>query len=537
VEARVVNTGQSGQFQLAVGNQTIDVSAALKLQEGALIRLLVQGSGSGQRLTVLPTPVPATAQPHGQSQQTLPLMPQQSAAPQTQVVRARAQPVAAPPSSSGATAQPPQPTVQGQPTAGQPVAAHSNTVPTRPVVVATNGAGVSQQPLPPAASTATNLSPNQNAAPQPAPGGQQVLAHELQSGTVLRLQTQGAGVNARPVLAPVANPPTAETASRPGPAGQFPLQAVSLAPLQQAITQTVQSAVIRQDSITTLLTTLAGLGAKLANLPKPVAQAGSDLLAARVNLNGQPLDGTALKHAFNRSGVLYESSLLKNTGQTPPKGDIKASLLNLRGALGNWLGGDAESKTPAQNRPPPPTPGAPPRAERPTLLQFAANPPNVESGTRLLGQTDAALARMRLMQISSLPDGGLRAGQTAGGPAELNIELPLLFGGEMSVGQFQIMRDGERGSGRDQNGEWKMRFSINFSQTGEVGVTVALRGGKTHVMLWAEREQTADELNNALTQLEDALEARGLNPGTLQCRMGHPPQGKKPVGVFMDSCS
>ena len=82
-----------------------------------------------------------------------------------------------------------------------------------------------------------------------------------------------------------------------------------------------------------------------------------------------------------------------------------------------------------------------------------------------------------------------------------------------------------------------MRFSINFSQTGEVGATVSLRGGKTGVMLWAEREETAAVLKESQGELEEALAARGLEPGAIRCRHGLPPQAKKPVGAFMDNCS
>jgi hypothetical protein len=145
---------------------------------------------------------------------------------------------------------------------------------------------------------------------------------------------------------------------------------------------------------------------------------------------------------------------------------------------------------------------------------------------------------MQLTQLTSLSDGSFRAAQgPAGAASEINIELPLLFGGEMSVGQFQIFKDDGKGPDADRDGEWKMRFSINFSQIGEVGATVSLRGGKTGVMLWAEREETAAVLQESQGELEEALTARGLEPGAIRCRHGHPPQARKPVGAFMDNCS
>ncbi len=538
VEARVVQSGQGGSAQIVIANQPIDISAALKLQEGALIRLLVQGTGPNTRLTVLPAPAqtPVTPQTNAQPAPIPPSqLPVASAPAQAQATQAAAQP-ATPPSPANTQQAPAlQSPPQNQPALTSTAAAGPAPAQARPVPATTNGSGAVPQTL-----TAHSASQ-----PNPAPVGGVAAGRDtaavrpgaatpLAPGTVLRLDRQVSDGQVRPVLVP-------ETSARASqvrePSGLTPpVRAVSPSPLQQAVHQTAQSAVARQDSITTLFTTLAGLGTKLANLPKPVARAGADLLAARVPLDGKPLDGAALKQAFNRSGVLYESALLKSTGQAPPQGDIKANLLGLRGALKTWLGNEAEPKLPTANRPPPPTPGASPRAERPGP-QPQPLPPNTETGARLLGQTEAALARTRLTQISSLPDAVMRTGQVATAPAELNIELPLMFGGELSVGQFQILRDGGHGADVERDEQWKMRFSIHFTRTGEVGATVSLRGGKTHVMLWAERDETAEALNAALGDLETALDARGLNPGTLRCRAGHPPQANKPVGAFMDNCS
>ncbi|MDA7947571.1 MAG: flagellar hook-length control protein FliK [Hyphomicrobiaceae bacterium] len=537
VEARVANSGPGGAAQIVIANRSIDISAALKLQEGALIRLLVQGAGQNTRFTVLPPAASTQAVSHANVRHApIPLSQHPASASQAQSAQASAQ------SAGGPSPRPvavPQPGASGQPhpsptqsittgstgTQAQPVSVNGNVAPT---IAQAPSQISSAQPSSTASvsGAATPVSTPQTGTPAP-----------LEPGTILRIDRQVSQGRIQPILVPDGEAGSSRIGRQGGTASPQALQGANLSPLQQAVQHTAKGAVVRQDSITTLLSSLAGLGARLASLPKPVAQAGSELLGARIPLDGKPLDGAALKQAFNRSGILYESSLLKNTGQAPPKGDIKANLLNLRTALRAWLGSEVEPKLPAANRPPPPTPGAPPRADRPTPPQAQALPPNTETGSRLLGQTEAALARTRLTQISSLPDGLMRAGQPSSGPAELNIELPLVFGGEMSVGQFQILRDGAHGSEHEQDDEWKMRFSIHFTQTGEVGATVSLRGDKTHVMLWAERDDTAETLKEALGELEQALEARGLKPGTLKCRAGHLPQGNKPVGAFMDNCS
>jgi len=331
------------------------------------------------------------------------------------------------------------------------------------------------------------------------------------------------------VSTPTGNPATNQPASGAG------APAAVVNPGLHAVVHTAQGAIAQQDSIAALLTSLAGLGSKLSDLPEPATRSGSGLLASQLRLDGKPLDGATLKQALQRSGVFLENTLAKGTPAL--QGDIKSGLLKLAGVLRNWLGEGTTAKTPSENRPSPPASGHTPRAERPATPQAPGDLSPRDTGARLLAQADAALSRMRLSQISSLPEHFARGGQATGSSPELNMELPLLLGSELSVGQFQVLRDGKNGADRDAGGAWKMRFSINFSQTGEVGATVSLRGRKVGVMLWAEREDVVQALSDMLDDLEVALEARGLEAGALRCRHGHPPQARTPVGIFMDDCS
>ena len=543
VEARVVGAGQGGTTQLSIGNQIVDAALTVRLQPNTLVQLLVQGSGPNIRLTVLPQPSQGQAapqpqpQPQPQTAQPAP-QPQPQPQPQSQAVQAAIRPGSTVAPALGSSKAVPQVQVQPQPVA------------TSPIVIQTGASGASGArpvlvPVPSPGAPARSATPpvQIGAAATPAvPGSNQnaPIAPQLEPGTVLRFQPQGRVVNARPVLVPVANPNAASPSTPAPPQNVLPIAVPAPNPLQQSVAQTVQNAVVRQDSITTLLASLAGLGTKLADLPKPVAQAGAELLAGRLNLSAKPLDGAGLKQALFRSGVLFENTLHKSGVQVLPQGDLKSALLTLRNELRIWLGtsgSEAQAKPPTQ-QPPPPTPGAQPRAGTPSSLPMPANLSAMEPGARLLAQTESALARLQLTQLSSLPESSMRVAQgPAGAASEVNIELPLLFGGEMNVGQFQIFKDGGKEADGKRDGAWKMRFSIHFRQTGEVGATVSLRGGKTGVMLWAEREDTAAVLKESQGELEEALAARGHEPGTIRCRHGSPPQAKKPVGAFMDNCS
>jgi len=550
VEARVVTSGQGGNAQLAIGNTLVDAALQVKLQEGALVRLLVQGAAPNIRLTILPnapqvagSQASAQVPPQPTAQQSLPAQPQATVSqPGVPVAQSQAglqsqgvsQPVSTPAgnASSQPATVPAQTTASSQvPTATPITATRSANLPGQLASVPNSQAGAAR-PVLVNGSTASIAS--QNVVNATGSAQLSVTAQQLPPGTVLRVQIHGVGPQARPVLVPVQGGETSRSTQTPASTQQnFP--AVIANPVQQAITQTIQASVFRQDSVAALLTTLAGLEGKLSELPRPVAQAGAELLNGRINLDGKPLDGPALKQALQRSGVLLESLLGK--GATASQGDLKSGLLKLASVLRAFVGEGANAKTESGHRPPPPTPGATPRAGQPSNGSSPPDLPPREMAARLLGQADAALSRMRLTQLSSLPDAVVRGGQASGPAAELNMELPLLLGGQLSVGQFQILRDGKNGSGREKDGSWKMKFSVNFSQTGEVGATVSLRAKKIGVMLWAEREDVAEALDEMSGDLEQMLIARGLEPRSIRVRQGLPPPAKRAIGAYMDNWS
>lgn len=542
VEALVVSSGQGGKAQLAIANQVVEAALEARLQAGLLVRLLVQGTGANTRLIVLPSqnglrgqpPVPvqpAAGQIQGAGASQAPVLATTSPQTATPATTARGQTVSAQAPTATAQYQ-----AQGTAVARTGAQANSATAPVQNAVPAQSTVALPKNVVavprtvpanPGGGGAAAPASQANTAAQLPSATGQ------LQPGTILQLRTEGTGSNVRPVLVQVDQPAAVNRPAQP----RTPPVLTALNPLQQAVAQTVQSSVFRQDSISALLTSLAGLGAKLSDLPKPVAQVGAELLAARLEFGAKPLDGAALKLALARSGVLLENTLARPPGPGMQPGDIKSALLKLGDALRLWLGDGVTPKPGTEQRPPPPAPGVTPRAERPTNLPLPPSLSNTETGARLLGQTDAALARMRLTQISSLPDGFARGSQGSAPAPELNMELPLLLGGELGVGQFQILEDGGKKGGREGDGGWKMRFSVNFSQTGEVGATVSLRRRRIGVMLWAERDDMAEILEDMTPELEGMLAARGLEPGSIRCRHGHPPQARRPIGAYMDNSS
>jgi hypothetical protein len=290
---------------------------------------------------------------------------------------------------------------------------------------------------------------------------------------------------------------------------------------QAALTQMVPAALAQQGSPAPLLQALAAAVARTVPLPAPVLRAAAQLLAIRIPVAA--LKGDALKTAVERAGVTLEAILA--TGSPPPANDAKAGLLALRSALVSWLGEQAPIDP--VRRVPPPIKGETLRAQvADALPELPAAARDI--GRVLHGHTEAALSRLKLMQLASLPDAdGLRQS----GP-EMRLELPLLVGNELAMAQLQIFRDGSRRRDAAKRG-WAMRFAVATQATGEVGAEVGLIGKSVTVALWAGEEATAKALAESLPELSQSLGALGL-ASSVRLRAGPPRGAVSTPGQFVD---
>ena len=290
----------------------------------------------------------------------------------------------------------------------------------------------------------------------------------------------------------------------------------------------IPEALGNQDSAGPLLTSLATVVEKPGALPEPILRAALGVLAQRIIVSDGKVQASQIEQAVVRSGVTLEASLLQDAPQ--PK-DAKAGLLALREALVKWLGGAPVPSIPSHDAAPPPIKGLPLRAvpiEAPPLPDVAK-----DAGRLLHSEADAAVSRLKLMQLASLPDAD------PGKPSapSLRMELPFLIGHELVMAQIQVGRDGTRRE-QDRKRGWTMRFALNFSQTGEVGAEIGVLGKAVNVALWAAEPETAVAMNETLPELTRSLEAVGLKPGAIRIRHGVPAEPQKPAaGRLLDSVS
>jgi hypothetical protein len=285
----------------------------------------------------------------------------------------------------------------------------------------------------------------------------------------------------------------------------------------------IPEALARQNSIAPLLASLAAVVAKPGALPEPVLRAALQVLGQRVQVPASGPTAEAIETAVAKSGLYLEAALSKGA----PLPDLKSGLVALKGALATFLGGNPAPVTAAQQAAPP-LRGMPPRAELPDIPPLPDAPR--DAARALHSQADAALSRVKLMQLASLPDADPVRAQTP----ELRLEIPFLIGQELVVAQFQVFRDAARRQAEGKRG-WAMRFAMNFAATGEVGAEVGLLGRSVNVALWAADPDTAASLEASLPELAPALASIGLEPGAVRVR-GLPPETPKPAsGHYLDS--
>ena len=118
-----------------------------------------------------------------------------------------------------------------------------------------------------------------------------------------------------------------------------------LTPVERAaVSAAAQTAATEQDSLAPLFANL-GAAASSGNLPPKLQQAIAQVLAQQTSLD-QNLNGSDIKSAFQKSGILLEASLA--SGSIPPSGapDLKAALIVLRQTLQTALGTSAAVTAP-----------------------------------------------------------------------------------------------------------------------------------------------------------------------------------------------
>jgi hypothetical protein len=185
---------------------------------------------------------------------------------------------------------------------------------------------------------------------------------------------------------------------------------------------------------------------------------------------------------------------------------------------------------------PPPFRGAQPSAQPVALPSLPPDAAPATAMRRLLGDTEAALARQTLLQVASLPD-RVDSSTPRVDPAapRWHFEIPFATPQGTAMAEFEISRDGGGSELEAAKRIWQARFSLDVEPAGPVHALVSLIGETTSVRMWAERPETATQLRAGAAQLSHALAKAELQPGDIVIGDGKPPQSAPaPAGHFLD---
>jgi len=295
------------------------------------------------------------------------------------------------------------------------------------------------------------------------------------------------------------------------------------------LTQALRVALPRQTALPPLLANLAWLAAssekaQAAPLSPAVTQLTSQLFN---NLASAASVATAqgFKDALYNSGLFLENKLAHPASGQEQQGlpnDFKAGLLRLLEGL------HAEGAR-SQNSSNLPTTAQPPLRDSPLQAQPAVSasiPAQSSSGAaaELTHQTEGALARLQLNQLTSLP--------TAEHPAPLwTLELPLRHNGRADLLHMRIEQDQTTKQSGAQNTSWTVSLGLDLDGLGPMHARITLAGERVSTTLWAERGETVALLDKHLDELYHGLTRAGLKTDTIRCQQGEPPRATSGAAI------
>ncbi len=288
---------------------------------------------------------------------------------------------------------------------------------------------------------------------------------------------------------------------------------------QARVLEGIRSALPRQAPQAPLLATAQRAAQAASPLPPAVNRA----LAAFVKHIPRAVSltqATTLREAIQQSGTFLESAIASGRAANVAR-DWKNALLQLRERLvvsqpgQNRPGGAAAAPPAATARsqapaPPPPLRQQPPVAQ-PVIAEarLAADPWRVVE--QLTGQTDAALARVKLNQLASTP------AEQAGQRLAWLIELPVRHGnGDVEVLPLTIERE-PGGSGPESQPVWAVNLAFDLGDGGSLRARIALRGDQVYTSFWTAQDSTRASVEKNLDSLRAAMERNRIRVGCLTC--------------------
>jgi hypothetical protein len=161
---------------------------------------------------------------------------------------------------------------------------------------------------------------------------------------------------------------------------------------------------------------------------------------------------------------------------------------------------------------------------QPTVPASLAALSHSGAAAELTRQTEGALARLQLNQLTSLP--------TTEHPAPLwTLELPLRHNGRADLLHMRIEQDQTAKRSNTQNASWTVSLGLDLDGLGPLHARITLAGERVSTTLWAERGETVALLDKHIDELYHGLARAGLKTDTIRCQQGEPPRTTAEVAI------
>jgi Flagellar hook-length control protein FliK len=185
--------------------------------------------------------------------------------------------------------------------------------------------------------------------------------------------------------------------------------------------------------------------------------------------------------------------------------------------------------TPAGLNPPPPLPGVVPAPQ--ASVQATLDLINRLGNLRLdlLQQTEAALARVQLSQLASLPREGER------GLVEWLFDIPVRRGDDIDFWSARMLLDSENEQrSSDEGASWSVQLAFDLPGLGPMQAQIQLHGERVSTHFWASEINTLPLLREHLHELRSSFDKVGLEVGDIDCQAGQiPGSGNPPVNPLI----
>jgi len=199
-------------------------------------------------------------------------------------------------------------------------------------------------------------------------------------------------------------------------------------------------------------------------------------------------------------------------------------------ATATQLPSSSTTHVPASLNPPPPFPGVIPTPQ--ASVQATLDLLNRLGNLRLdlLQQTEAALARVQLSQLASLPREGER------GLVEWLFDIPVRRADDIDFWSARMLREkDDQSSEADDDAGWSVQLAFDLPGLGPMQAQIQLQGERVSTHFWASNTDTLPLLRENLHELRSSFNEVGLEVGDIDCQAGQIPRpGKPPVNPLIN---